>query len=114
MRKLNYLVLGFTPMFTAVAFAQVLNTGIKERMIVQAQADGRSETRSPMGTGGNDRVDENKSKDMTSDMNKDKHKDKHKGGYGMRSRSGKQDTPQDFSSQARKGKTDEGSRPAGE
>jgi len=111
MRKLNYLVLGFMPMFAAVAFAQAPNTGIKERMIVQAQADGRSETRSPMGTGANDRVDEDRSKDMASD----KDKDKHKGGYGMRSRSGKQDTPQDPSSQARKGKTEEGSnKPSGE
>ena|SRR5262245_4865003 len=114
MRKLNYLVLGFTPMFTAVAFAQVLNTGIKERMIVQAQAGGQmggqgQVGRDPMDKGGMEPMNEGKSNDP---MASDKDKNKHRGAYPMRGR-GKSDTMRESSTQTRKGKMEE-TKPSGE
>jgi len=117
MRKLNYLVLGFTPMLTAVAFAQALNTGIKERMIVQAQAgqmgsQGQTGNGS-MGTDSMSRGSEGKTQDP---MTSDKDKQKKKSGY--HTRSPNSGTPgsnsmQDPSPEARKGKMDT-PKPSGE
>ena len=117
MRKLNYLVLGFTPMLTGAAFAQALNTGIKEPTIVQAQAGqmgspGQAGNGS-MGTDSMSRGNEGKTQDP---MISDKDKQKKKGSYHMRGRNS--GTPgssssQDPSPEARKGKMNE-PKPSGE
>jgi hypothetical protein len=115
MRRLNLLVLGCTSMFTALAFAQARDAGIKDRMIVQAQAgqtDGQGQTgQGRKGTGGVERVPDGKTGDP---MATGKDKDQHSGGYNMPAHStGKQDPSKDHSSsQARKGKIDD-PRPAG-
>jgi hypothetical protein len=105
MRSLNYIVLGFTPMLAVAAFADALNVGIKEGMIVQAQAGGQVNGQTGQGgsAGNMERInDQGKTKEpMTLD------KDKDQGAYPVRGRDAKQDPARDgSSSQVRKGKKD--------
>jgi len=120
MRKLKYIVLGFTPLFAAAAFAQAPGTGIQDRTIVQAQAGGPTSSpgqtggQDPMGSGAMNRTNEGKAGDpmtptYTSPMTSGK--DKANGAYRARGRNAKQDSQNDV--QARKSKKQE-SKESGE
>src|SRR5262249_31413678 len=113
MRKLNYLAIGLTPLLTAVAFAQVLNTNIKDHIVVaqagQMGGQGQMGQDRPGGAGMN-RMDDGRTGDP---MAADKDKHKAKGGYHTNTKRGAKEDPQDPSSQARKGKM-EPSKPSGE
>jgi len=116
MRKLNFIVLGFTSMFAAVAFAQTPNTGVKDGALVQAQAgqmggQGQTDQKAPAGI---DRMDARRYGDpMTSPVISGKDKDKAKGADHPQGRSATRDPAQDSPSQARTGKKLE-SRESGE
>ena len=102
-RSLNYLVLGFTSMFTAAAVAQS-QVGIKDGTFVQAQAgnptSGQGRTGQP-GSGDMDRMNEQGKTGvpMTSPLISDKDK----GGYHAEDRKVKQDPAKESSSQVQKG-----------
>src|SRR6267142_2129101 len=121
MRKVNFIVLGFTSMFAAVAFAQTPNTGVKDGALVQAQAgqmggQGQTDQKAPAGTDrmDTDRMDAGRYGDpMTSPVISGKDKDKGKGGYHAPGRSATRDPAHDSPSQARTGKKPE-SRESGE
>jgi len=103
MRRLNFIVLGFTPMLAMAAFAEALNVGMKEGMIVQAQAGGPGNGQAGRAAPGGDM-------DRVNDQGKTKEpmsfdKDKDHGRYSTRGRDAKQDPARDgSSSQARKGR----------
>ena len=105
MRKLGYLVFGFTPMLTAAAFAQALNMGIKEGTFMQAQAGGPMSGQGQAGqtgSGGMDRMSEQGKPDVPTVFPAESDKGKDKGGYHAKDRKAKQDPPRDRSSQVRK------------
>lgn len=106
MRRLSYLVFGFTPMLSAAAFAQALNMGIKDGTFMQAQAggptSGKGQTGQTESGGGMDRMNEQgKPYDpMASPAASNKGKDK--GGHRAEDRKAKQNPARDSSSQVRK------------
>jgi hypothetical protein len=105
MRSLTYIVLGFMPVFASAAFAEALNIGMKEGIIVQAQAGGQvnGQTGQAGPAGSMERMnDQGKTKEP---MSYDKAKEQ--GAYPARGRDAGQDPARDgSSSQARKPKKD--------
>jgi hypothetical protein len=105
MRSLKYIVLGFTPMLAMAAFAEGLNVGMNEGMIVQAQAGGQvnGQTGQARQGGSMERMnDQGKTKEPSA-----YDKDKDQSGYTVPGRDAKQDPARDgSSSQQHKGKKD--------
>lgn len=99
MRRLGYLVFGFTPMLAAAAFAQALNIGIKDGTFVQAQAGGpmSGQVRSD----GVDRMNEQGKPEVPTVF--PAAPDKGKDAYHAKGRKAKQDSSRNGSSQVRKG-----------
>jgi hypothetical protein len=102
MRRLDYIVIGFTSMLTATALAQALNGGIKEGTFMQAQAGGQMSGQGQTGSGGMDRMNEQDRRDVPAVFPAESDKGKDKGGYHAKDRKAKQDPPRDSSSQVRK------------
>jgi len=102
MRKLKYIVIGFSSMLTAAAFAQALNMGIKEGPFMQAQAGGQMSGQGQMGSGNMDRMNEQGKPDVPAVFPAESDKGKDKGGYHAKDRKAKQDPPRDSSSQVRR------------
>jgi hypothetical protein len=121
MRKLNFIVNGFTAisMSAALAFAQTPNKGVKNGAFVQAQAgqmgsQGQTDQKAPAGTDrmDTDRMDAGRYGDqITSPVISGK--DKAKGGYHAQGRSARRAPARDSPSQARMGKKPE-ARESGE